>query len=166
MNPQEHPELDAFLSRLRRGDVLSGTVAAIERFGVFVRLDDGPAHPLFPGVGFVTAPELTWRHVFDMSDVVAVGERVTGEFLQYDTWNMEARLSLKALQPDPLRSFAAGQEFRGTVSKVVPFGVFVRIADGVEGLIADPDLALVGEEVDVVITDVDLPRRRLVLSVR
>ncbi|GEB57069.1 hypothetical protein [Streptomyces gardneri] len=43
--------------------ILSGTVAAIERFGVFVTLDDGPAHPLFPGVGFIVIPELSWRHI-------------------------------------------------------------------------------------------------------
>jgi ribosomal protein S1 len=168
VNPQEHPELDAFLSSLRRGDLLSGTVAAIESFGVFVRLDDGPAHPHFAGVGFVTAPELTWHRVEALSDAVRVGQRVTGEFLQYDTWNMEARLSLKALQPDPFQPFAdvvaAGQELRGRVTKVVPFGVFVQIADGVEGLVLDPDIAQVGDAVDVVVTEIDRERRRVVLS--
>ncbi|MDX8146767.1 S1 RNA-binding domain-containing protein [Lentzea sp. BCCO 10_0061] len=164
MNPQEHPELDAFLSSLRRGDLLSGTVAAIESFGVFVRLDDGPVHPHFAGVGFVTAPELTWHRVEALSDAVRVGQRVTGEFLQYDTWNMEARLSLKALQPNPHLAIAAGQEFRGRVTKVVPFGVFVQIADGVEGLVPDPDLAQVGDAVDVVVTEVDRERHRIVLS--
>jgi small subunit ribosomal protein S1 len=54
----EHPELWAFLASLAPGVTLSGTVAAIEPFGVFVALDDGPAHPLFPGVGFITYPEL------------------------------------------------------------------------------------------------------------
>lgn len=61
MNPQEHPELDAFLASLRPGDLVSGTVAAVERFGVFVQLDDGPRHPDLPGVGFVTIPELSCR---------------------------------------------------------------------------------------------------------
>ncbi|MEU3604490.1 S1 RNA-binding domain-containing protein [Streptomyces sp. NPDC035033] len=66
----ESPELRAFLGTLRPGDILSGTVAAIERFGVFVALDDGPAHPLFPGVGFVAVPELSWRHIDAPTDVV------------------------------------------------------------------------------------------------
>ncbi|RDI18279.1 small subunit ribosomal protein S1 [Lentzea flaviverrucosa] len=164
---REHPELHEFLSGLRPGEVLSGTVAAVENFGVFVRLDKGPAHPVFPGVGFVTWPEVTWRHVDDLSEAVRTGERITGEFLQYDTWNMEARLSLRALQPDPFQAFADittnGQELHGPVTKVVPFGVFVQIADGVEGLVPDVDLA-VGDEVSVVVTEIDRERRRVVLA--
>ncbi|MGW1376991.1 hypothetical protein ACWD6P_22365, partial [Streptomyces sp. NPDC002446] len=57
--PAEHPELWAFLESLQRGERLAGAVAAIERFGVFVALDDGPDHPVFPGVGFITMPELS-----------------------------------------------------------------------------------------------------------
>jgi small subunit ribosomal protein S1 len=113
----EHPELWAFLASLTPGAALSGTVAAIEPFGVFVALDEGPAHPLFPGVGFITYPELAWQRFDEASDVVQVGQRVTCEFLQFDTWNLEARLSLRAMQPDPFQEFAdrveVGQELRG-----------------------------------------------------
>jgi len=169
---REYPDLHAFLSGLRPGDVLSGTVAAIENFGVFVRLDDGPAHPFFPGVGFVTIPDLAWQHIDDMSEVVAAGQRVTGEFLYYDTWNMEARLSLKALQPDPFQAFAditeVGQELRGRVTKAVPFGVFVRVADGVEGLLHADEFGAAqpreGDELHVVVADVDRERRRVKLT--
>lgn len=69
----ESPELWAFLGSLRLGEVLSGTVTAIESFGVFVALDDGPPHPLYPGVGFITIPELSWRRFKAASDVVQVG---------------------------------------------------------------------------------------------
>jgi small subunit ribosomal protein S1 len=103
----EYPELWAFLATRRPGEVLTGTVAAIEPFGVFVALDDGPAHPVFPGVGFVTWPELAWGHIAAMTDVVQVGQRVSGEFLVFDTHNGEARLSLKRLQPKPLRPTAS-----------------------------------------------------------
>src|SRR5918911_3363333 len=92
----ENPELWTFLESLHCGEILSGTITAIERFGVFVALDDGPAHPVFPGVGFITLPELSWHRFDAASDVVHVGQRVTGEFLQFDTWNLEARLSLRA----------------------------------------------------------------------
>ncbi|MEU9128751.1 S1 RNA-binding domain-containing protein [Kitasatospora sp. NPDC048540] len=68
----ESPDLWAFLGSLRRGEILSGTVAAVERFGVFVALDDGPEHPIFPGVGFITIPELSWRHIEAATDVVEV----------------------------------------------------------------------------------------------
>ncbi|MCR3753240.1 S1 RNA-binding domain-containing protein [Lentzea californiensis] len=164
---REHPELHEFLSGLRLGEVLSGTVAAVENFGVFVRLDGGPAHPSYPGVGFVTIPNLSWHHVDDLSDVVAVGQRVSGKFLEYDTLQMEARMSLRALQPDPFQAFAdavtAGQEFRGPVTMRTPIGMFVLLADGVEGLLPDVDLA-VGDEVSVVVTEIDRERRRVVLA--
>jgi ribosomal protein S1 len=179
--PSEHPELWAFLESLSRGELLSGTVTAIEPFGVFVALDDGPDHPLFPGVGFITPPELSWRRFETASDVVRLGQRVSCEFLQFDTSNLEARLSLRATQPDPFEAFAAadavGQKLHGQVTKLVPFGAFVQVADGVEGLVhlreltwtpveAPSDVVQVGDEVTVVVTEIDRERRRLTLSRR
>ncbi|GAA3805901.1 S1 RNA-binding domain-containing protein [Streptomyces phyllanthi] len=173
----ENPELWAFLKGLRWGEILSGTVAAIESYGVFVALDDGPGHPVFPGVGFITYPELSWRHFESASDIVAVGQRVACEFLQFDTTNGEARLSLRATRPDPFQAFAdgvaVGRTLRGQVTKLVPFGVFVEVADGVEGLVhvsepvdAPEDVVRVGDQVQVVVTEIDRERRRLVLSRR
>lgn len=177
----EHPELWAFLESLRPGMVLLGTVAAIERFGVFVALDDGPAHPIFAGVGFITGPELSWRHFTDASDVVHVGQRVSCVFLQFDTTNLEARLSLRATQPDPFQAFAdhaaLGQELTGQVTKIVPFGAFVQVANGVEGMVHARDFASrgveaigdavnVGDELAVVVTALDRERRRLGLGLR
>lgn len=181
MAATEHPELWAFLSSLDCGQILSGTIAAIENFGVFVALDDGHAHPVFPGVGFITMPQLSWRRFEAASDVVHVGQRVSCEFLQFDTWNGEARLSLRATQPDPFQSFAdgtaVGQTLHGRVTKLLPFGVIVQVADGIEGLVHRQELALapsetpegafqVGAEVTVVVTDVNRERRRLTLSQR
>jgi small subunit ribosomal protein S1 len=60
------------------------------------------------GVGFITYPELSWTRFESASDIVQVGQRVTCEFLQFDTWNGEARLSLRALLPDPFEAFADG----------------------------------------------------------
>ncbi|WOX20053.1 S1 RNA-binding domain-containing protein [Streptomyces solicathayae] len=181
MTATENPELWAFLKSRHRGEILSGTIAAIERFGVFVGLDDGPDHPVFPGVGFITIPELSWRRVEALSDVVQVGQRVSCEFLQFDTWHGEARLSLKGTQPDPFQAFAdrvaIGQTVQGQVTKLVPFGVFVQVADGVEGLVhlaeltstpvATPEDAVeAGDEVTVVVTDIDRVQRKLSLSRR
>ncbi|WP_405545306.1 S1 RNA-binding domain-containing protein [Streptomyces phaeochromogenes] len=174
-------ELWMFLKRLQPGEILSGAVAAIESFGVFVALDDGPEHPVFPGVGFITFPELSWRRFEDASDVVEVGQRVSCEFLQFDTWNGEARLSLRALQPDPFATFTEGTEvgqiLRGRVTKLVPFGAFVQVADGIEGLVhlselawapveAPAEVVQVADEVSVVVMEVDVERRRVVLSLR
>ncbi|MGW6938678.1 S1 RNA-binding domain-containing protein [Streptomyces xanthophaeus] len=175
----ESPELWAFLESLHRGDILSGTVAAIERFGVFVALDDGPAHPLFPGVGFIGIPELSWRHIDAPTDVVQAGQGVSCEFLQFDIYNAEARLSLKALEPDPLQAFtdrtSVGQELRGTVDKVLPLGIIVDLGDGIAGLVpfreahGRPAVSPVedfeaGEEIAVVVTEIDPPTRRVLLS--
>ncbi|MER8072108.1 S1 RNA-binding domain-containing protein [Streptomyces sp. NPDC094034] len=149
--------------------------------GVFVALDDGPDHPVFPGVGFISFAELSWRRFEAASDVVRVGQRASCEFLQFDTWNLEARLSLKATQPDPFQVFAdtiaVGQRLSGRVTKLIPFGVFVQVADGIEGLVhlrelarspvqTPADAVQVGDEVTVVVTELDRERRRLGLSRR
>jgi ribosomal protein S1 len=179
MTATENPELWAFLTSRHPGEILSGTIAAIERFGVFVSLDDGPDHPVFPGVGFITIPELSWHHIEAASDVIRVGQHVSCEFLQFDNWNGEARLSLRALQPDPFAVFAegvaVGRTLRGRVTKVVPFGVFVQVADGIEGLVHLRELTgmpvetaegihQVGDEFTVVVTEIDRERRRMALS--
>ncbi|WUI44254.1 S1 RNA-binding domain-containing protein [Streptomyces sp. NBC_00414] len=181
MAATENPELWAFLKSLPRGGMLAGTVTSIERFGVFVALDDGPAHPVFPGVGFISMAELSWRRFEAASDVVQVGQRVACEFLQFDTCNGEARLSLRAGQPDPFHTFldaiTVGQTLRGRITKLVPFGVFVQVADGIEGLVhlteltwthveSPADAVQAGDEVTVVVTEIDRERRRLTLSRR
>ncbi|WP_433789202.1 S1 RNA-binding domain-containing protein [Actinoplanes sp. CA-252034] len=175
----ENPLLWAFLKGLHAGRRLPGVVAAIERFGVFVDLDDGPKHPTFPGVGFITMPELSWRRFEDPAEVVSVGRRVTCEFLMFDTTNGEARLSLRATLPDPFLDFAravrAGQVLPGTVTRLVPFGAFVRVGDDIEGLVhlddlsptpvEAPDQAVqVGDQVTVTVKEIDPTRRRLALS--
>ncbi|MFW5418420.1 S1 RNA-binding domain-containing protein [Nocardiopsis sp. CNT-189] len=179
--PSRHPELRSFLESLRPGETLSGTVAAIERFGVFVALDDGPDHPVLPGTGFITVPELSWRRIESPSDAVRPGRRVSCAFLRFDPRNLEARLSLRALHPDPFQAFAdrtpVGGRLRGRVTKLVPFGAFVRVADGIEGLVhltelapepvADPAEAVrTGDEVAVTVIAIDRERRRLALSRR
>lgn len=177
----ENPQLWAFLKALRPGQRLSGVVAAVKRFGVFVDLDDGPDHPVFPGVGFITIPELSWEWLNSPSDAVHIGQRVTCEVLAFDTTNGEARLSLRATRPDPFQAFArttqVGQVLHGSVTELVPFGAFVRVADGIQGLIhlrdlADPpvqtpeEAVQVGDEFPVVITEIDPARRRVALSPR
>ncbi|MFJ7062465.1 S1 RNA-binding domain-containing protein [Streptomyces microflavus] len=179
--PSENPELWTFLESLHYGETLSGTVAAIERFGVFVALDDGPDHMVFPGVGFITIPELSWRRIESAFDLAQLGQRVSAEFLQFDTWNLEARLFLRAMQPDPFQAFAdrtaVGQKLHGRVTKLFPFGAFVQVTDRIEGLVhlreltstlveSPSDVVQAGDEVTVVVTETDRERRRLVLSRR
>ncbi|MFD3579412.1 S1 RNA-binding domain-containing protein [Streptomyces sp. NPDC058644] len=110
-----------------------------------------------------------------------VGQRVACGFLQFGTWNLKARLSLRALQPDPFQDFAdrteVGRRLEGQVTKLLPFGAFVRVADGIEGLVHLRELACtpvgspkdaveVGDEICVVATEIDRVRRRVALSRR
>jgi ribosomal protein S1 len=164
----ENPELWAFLKAQGAGQRLSGTVAAIERFGVFVDLDEGPEHPTFPGVGFVTIPELSWRWFRNPADVVSLGQHVTGEFLVFDTVHGEARLSLRAAEPDPYLHFArvtsVGQQLRGRVTELVPSGFFVDVGGPLEGLVRISDHTVrSGDEVVVAVLEIDTTRRRLTL---
>ncbi|SDN62586.1 S1 RNA-binding domain-containing protein [Streptomyces wuyuanensis] len=177
----KNPELWDLLDSLQYGDLLSGKVAAIERFGVFVDLDDVPDHPVFPGVGFIALPDLSWRSFEDASEIVHIGQSVSCMFLQFDTWNVEARLSLRANRPDPFQAFAdatdVGQELRTRVTKVLPFGVVVEIFDEVEAVIHRSELAgepatahrgeiQVGDDITVVVLRLDRERRTVSLSQR
>ncbi|MER5554835.1 S1 RNA-binding domain-containing protein [Streptomyces sp. NPDC002793] len=176
--PYEKPKLRAFLESLQPGDVLPGAVAAIEPFGVLVVLDEGPEHPTLPGVGLIALPDLSWRRFKAASDVVRIGERVSCVFLQSDTWNSEARLSLRLTQPDPFQTFAEGVEvgslLTGRVTELLAFGVILRFACGVEGLVHQGELGgtsersreaavHVGDTVTVVVTGLDRERRTLSL---
>ncbi|MFD9214357.1 S1 domain-containing protein [Streptomyces sp. NPDC059544] len=108
IEPPENAELREFLGSLH-GGLLTGTVAAVEPFGVSVALDDGPDPPLFRGVGFITFPELSWRSFEDVAEIVEIGQRVSCVFLQFDPWNGEATPSLRATQSDPLPGVRRGR---------------------------------------------------------
>ncbi|MFI0424761.1 S1 RNA-binding domain-containing protein [Spongiactinospora sp. 9N601] len=134
---------------------------------------------VYPGVGFITVPELSWQYFDEVSEVVEIGQRVTCSVLCCDTAQGEARISLRALQPDPFQEFAdaarEGHEFCGTVTKLVPFGAFVRIMEGIEGLVPLDELVSmpvetpeqvvqIGDRVKVTIISLDRDARRLLLA--
>ncbi|MFF4016986.1 S1 RNA-binding domain-containing protein [Streptomyces sp. NPDC001843] len=158
------------LLRTRLGDVVRGTVAAVHNFGVFVRLDGAPPHPAYPGTGFIRVPDLTWAHIDHPEDVVRSGMRVVGEVITIDTNQGEVVISLKALQEDPWDrpGWCEGDVVAGRVTKLLPFGVFVSIAQDAEGLVHVSDLGgqVVGEgqELRVRILEIDRERRRIRLT--
>ncbi len=162
-----------FLNNLHKGQVRKGTVSSIVNFGAFVDLG---------GVdGLVHVSELSWKHIEHASEVVEVGQEVTVEILEVDLDRERVSLSLKATQEDPwqvfARTHAIGQITPGKVTKLVPFGAFVRVADGIEGLVHISELSgkhvelaeqvvSVGEDVFVKVIDIDLERRRISLSLK
>ncbi|MEU8619474.1 S1 RNA-binding domain-containing protein [Streptomyces sp. NPDC048623] len=172
----EDPALRAFLLGLTRGATHQGQVQSVHNFGVFVNLDGEPADLC---TGFIRGPELSWLRIDHPADAVTAGQRVMGEIIDVDTRRGQVQLSLKALQENPLAPFAdqAGLVTTGRVTKLIPFGAFVRIADGVEGLVhntefgdepvEDPgQIVSEGDEISVRILEVDLTRHRLTLSAR
>ena len=164
---------ETFLSQLKKGQIREGVVSSIVNFGAFVDLG---------GVdGLIHVSELSWKHIDHPSEVVKVGDKVTVEVLDVDLDRERISLSLKATQEDPWQAFARthaiGQVVPGKVTKLVPFGAFVRVEDGIEGLVHISELAQrhvelpdqvvkVGEEVFVKVIDIDLERRRISLSLK
>ena len=162
-----------FLNQLQKGQVRSGVISSIVNFGAFVDLG---------GVdGLVHVSELSWKHIDHPNEVVEVGMPVTVEVLEVDFERERVSLSLKATQEDPWQAFARthtmGQVTSGKVTKLVPFGAFVRVYEGIEGLIHISELAerhveipeqvvRVDDEIMVKIIDIDLERRRVSLSLK
>ncbi len=162
-----------FLEGLQKGERRKGTVSSIVNFGAFVDLG---------GVdGLVHVSELSWKHVDHPSEVVAVGQEVEVEVLDVDLERERVSLSLKATQEDPWKEFertsTAGSVIEGQVTKLVPFGAFVRVAPGIEGLVHISELShehvdtpesvlSVGDNVTAKVIDVDVQRRRVSLSMR
>src|SRR5690625_324090 len=162
-----------FLTQLQKGQIRKGVVSSIVNFGAFVDLG---------GVdGLVHVSELSWKHIDHPSEVVAVGDEVTVEVLDVDMDRERVSLSLKATQEDPWRHFARthaiGQIVPGKVTKLVPFGAFVRVEEGIEGLVHISELSeqhvevpdqvvSVGDDAMVKVIDIDLDRRRISLSLK
>ena len=162
-----------FLNQLQKGQIRSGVVSSIVNFGAFVDLG---------GVdGLVHVSELSWKHIDHPSEVVEVGDEVTVEVLDVDMDRERVSLSLKATQEDPWQQFARthqiGQVVPGKVTKLVPFGAFVRVDEGIEGLVHISELAErhvempeqvvnVNSEIFVKVIDIDLDRRRISLSLK
>src|SRR5213595_1244928 len=161
------------LDRLQPGLVVEGTISNIVDFGAFVDLD---------GIdGLIHISELSWSHVNHPSEILNIGDTVNVKVLDIDRDRQRISLGLKQTQEDPwqrvVQTYNVGDELEGRVTKVVTFGAFVEILDGVEGLVHISELAphhienpreIVeqGDEVRVRILEIDSERRRLSLSIK
>ena len=161
------------LDRLAPGLVVEGQISNIVDFGAFVDLD---------GIdGLIHISELSWSHVNHPSEVLEIGDTVQVKVLDIDRDRQRISLGLKQTQEDPwqriVNTYNIGDELAGTVTKVVTFGAFVEILDGVEGLVHISELAAhhvenpreivqPGDELRVKILEIDSERRRLSLSAK
>jgi small subunit ribosomal protein S1 len=164
---------DQFLTNLKTGEVREGTVSSVVSFGAFVDLGGMD--------GLIHVSELSWKHVDHPGSVVTVGDKVKVQVLDVDMSRERISLSLKATQADPWQEFAetheVGQLVYGRVTKLVQFGAFVQVGDGIEGLVhisemsahhvdSPEQVVTPGEELWVKIIDLDLARRRISLSIK
>src|SRR5438034_5457710 len=161
------------LDNLQPGQIVEGAISNIVDFGAFVDLD---------GIdGLIHISELSWSHVNHPSEILSIGQTVPVKVLDIDRDRQRISLGLKQTQEDPWQrvvdTYHVGDELEGTVTKVVAFGAFVEILEGVEGLVHISELAQhhvenprevvePGQTVQVRILEIDSERRRLSLSVK
>ncbi len=164
---------DELFSSLQVGQKVTGTVRSIAPFGVFIDLG---------GIdGLVHKSELSWNKVNNPEAGYKVGEQVEAEVIDINHERGRISLSIRKLQPDPWHStvadFKLGDVIDGTVTKLVNFGAFVRVRDGLEGLIhiselshqrvAHPgDVVHEGQTLKLKIISLDSERHRLGLSLK
>jgi len=161
------------IAAIQVGDVLEGTVSRITSFGAFVDIG---------GVdGLVHISEMAWHRVESPQEVVQEGDKVQVKVLKVDPSQEKVSLSLKATQPSPWQKAAeeikAGDTVKGVVKRLAPFGAFVEVRPGVEGLIHISQIAnkrigtpqevlKEGQEVEAKVLDVNPEEERMSLSIR
>src|SRR5438445_5993310 len=173
LEEQRKEDRERILDRLQPGLVVEGQISNIVDFGAFIDLN---------GIdGLIHISELSWSHVNHPSEILDIGQTVQVKVLDIDRDRQRISLGLKQTQEDPWQrvvdTYHVGDELEGKVTKVVTFGAFVEILDGVEGLVHISELAphhvenprevvSPGDEIRVKILEIDSERRRLSLSVK
>ncbi len=173
LEEEQAEERDSFMNLLVEGETREGTVSSVVPFGAFVDLGKMD--------GLVHVSELAWTHISHPSEVVEVGEKVMVKVLEVDRERERISLSMRQTLEDPWTVFSDSHEvgniIEGKVTKTVPFGAFVSIAEGVEGLVHVSEIAMhrvespemelsIGQQITVKITELDTNRRRVSLSVK
>ena len=167
-------EREALLTTLQEGAVVKGVVKNITDYGAFVDLGgiDGLLH----------ITDLAWRRVKHPSEVVNVGDEVTAKVLKFDTEKNRVSLGLKQLGEDPwvgiARRYPPGTRLFGKATNLTDYGAFVEVEAGIEGLVHVSEMdwtnknvhpskvVQVGDEVEVMILEIDEERRRISLGMK
>ena len=165
---------DELLSTLKEGSTVTGTVKNITDYGAFVDLGgiDGLLH----------ITDLAWRRVKHPSEVLTVGQEVSAKVLKFDQEKNRVSLGLKQLGDDPwvglARRYPQGTRLFGKVTNITDYGAFVEIDAGIEGLVhvsemdwtnknvSPSKVVSLGDEVEVMILEIDEDRRRISLGIK
>ncbi|MDD5090358.1 MAG: S1 RNA-binding domain-containing protein [Candidatus Wallbacteria bacterium] len=153
------------------GDTVEGRVVSLTNFGVFVEIAEGIE-------GMVHISDLHWnKKINHPGEMVSIGEQVRVKVLELDSSSRKIKLGLKQVTEDPFSKFRKGAIFEGEISKISEFGLFVKLAEGVEGLVhkshlIDEDLEdlssvyHIGEKLAVMVIETNKDKRQLRLSAK
>ena len=162
---------------LQEGALVSGVVKATTDYGAFVEFND------VKGInGLIHITDLSWKRVRHPSEIISVEQAITAKVLRYDEERNRVSLGLKQLSEDPwigiARRYPAGTRMFGKVTNITDYGAFVEIETGIEGLvhvtemewsnknIVPSKLVTVGQEVEVMVLEIDEDRRRISLGMK
>jgi len=170
---EKNKKAEAFWSEVEEGKEYTGTVKSLTKFGAFVDLG---------GVdGLIHISELSWNKIGDPSEVLKVGDTVTVRVIGVDREKKKISLGYRKAEDNPWykieEKYHVGDIVTGIIKRMVPFGAFVEIADGIEGLvhisqisnvrIAKPDEVLsVGQEVEMKVMEVNPEIKKISLSIK
>ncbi|MCA1979683.1 MAG: 30S ribosomal protein S1, partial [Thiobacillus sp.] len=165
---------EALMENLKEGSIVKGVVKNITDYGAFVDLGgiDGLLH----------ITDMAWRRVKHPSEVVHVGQELEAKILRYDTEKNRVSLGIKQLGDDPWvgisRRYPAGTRMFGKVANLTDYGAFVEIEEGIEGLVhvsemdwtnknvSPSKIVQLGDEVEVMVLDIDEDKRRISLGMK
>ena len=163
------------MSTLELGAKLPGVVRAVVEYGAFVEV--------MPGVyGLLHITDISWKHTASVAEVLKKGDEIEVVVLKVDEEKGRVSLGMKQLQPDPWeffdRSHPINSRAFGKVTRVLEYGIFVEVDNGVQGLVHNSEMSWtrktpnpakiynIGDEVEVMILDIDAGRRRISLGVK
>jgi small subunit ribosomal protein S1 len=167
-------ERDALLANLQEGQVVKGIVKNLTDYGAFIDLGgiDGLLH----------ITDMAWKRVKQPSDIVNIGDEIEVKVLKFDRERNRVSLGLKQLGEDPwenlTRRYPVGSRVFGKVTNIADYGCFVEIEEGVEGLVHVSEMdwtnknihpskvVHLGDEVEVMVLDIDIDRRRISLGIK
>ena len=165
---------EAMMENLKEGSIVKGVVKNITDYGAFVDLGgiDGLLH----------ITDMAWRRVKHPSEVVQVGQELEAKILRYDTEKNRVSLGIKQLGDDPwvgiARRYPQGTRMFGKVANLTDYGAFVEIEEGIEGLVhvsemdwtnknvSPSKIVQLGDEVEVMVLDIDEDKRRISLGMK
>jgi len=171
---EKQASIDRLKESLKVGAEILGRVSSLQKFGAFV--DVGGME------GLVPMSEISWTRVEKLEDMLALGQEVTVKIISLDWDNNRLTLSMKALQPDPwslvAEKYPVDGRVNGTIVRLAPFGAFVSLEPGIDGLVHISNLGAgrrinhprevveVGQMVEVYILSVDPENRKISLSMQ